>query len=111
MARIFYWTETGRVYGVNPDERLRNGTVLPEGIAWLDVPEAPHRIPWPARDGRPGCEQWSRVVDGALVLRDDLPPVRPDPVETAVAAIGAADSLEGVKAALIAHVRALRGRA
>lgn len=75
MTRVFYHTDTGGIYGVHPDGNVD----VPEGVSFIDVPEAADAVPWPALpDGRPGSEHTSRVVDGALVLSDDLPPSNQD---------------------------------
>lgn len=73
MARIFYFTATGDIYGVHHSPHEDDPKIqLPKGVAWIDVPEPPHQIPWPSPDGkRAGREQWSRVnpVTKALELR------------------------------------------
>lgn len=63
MARIFYFTKDGAVYGVHPEPHEDNHKIrLPEGVTWIDVPEQPHEIAWP-----PGCsEQTSIVKNGNL---------------------------------------------
>jgi len=106
MARIHYWTETGTIYGVHPGPFTKHA--LPDGIAWIDVPETPPLIPWPARDGQPGREQWSRVVAGALVLRADLPPIPPDPDAELAKAIEGATTLAALKAALLGIIGAAK---
>src|SRR3990167_6357351 len=79
MARIFYWALTGIVYGVHPSSHESNPKiVLPDGVVWNDVPETPDRIPWPKRNGTTGREHWSRIVNGAIALRNDLEPLVPD---------------------------------
>lgn len=76
MARIFYFTGTGVIYGVHHSPHEDNLKIrLPKGVAWIDVPGPPDQIPWPSPDGtRPGREQWSRVnpVTKALELRKDI---------------------------------------
>lgn len=108
MGRIFYWQKDGTIYGTypGPHEHLktpdgRPKIELPEGVTWMDVPEASYAIPWPSRDGKPGCKEWSRVVGDGLVLRDDLAPILPDPDEALAKTIQAATTLDELKAALL----------
>jgi len=126
MGRIFYHRKDGTIYGTHPGPhehlKTRDGRPkieLPDGIAWIDVPEAPPLIPWPARDGQPGREQWSRVVAGALVLRDDLPPIPPDPDAELTKAVEGVDTsgildpatkraVDDLKAALLGAGRAAK---
>lgn len=66
MARIFYFTATGDIYGVHhspheDDPRIR----LPKGVAWIDVPEPSHQIPWPSPDGTRSGEGAARRHLGA----------------------------------------------
>lgn len=79
MARLFYFSDTGDIYGVHPGEPDPAEITLPEGVTWIDVPEAPNKIPWPSLpDGRRGSEHTSRVENGSLVVGD----VPPDEVDT-----------------------------
>ena len=81
MARIFYWTDTGNIYGVHPSE-LCDGVVtldgasknivIPEGVTWLNVAETPDRIAWPG-----GGEQYSRVDSATLTLQARTDTQRP----------------------------------
>ena len=71
MARIFYYTATGHIYGVHPGPHEANPKiVLPSGVVWRDVLEAPDKILWPG-----GSEQTCKVdlVTRELVLRPDFP--------------------------------------
>lgn len=78
MARIFYFTDSGNVYGVHPG--AFDGT-LPDNVIFTDVLGPPDEINWPSPDGTlPGCEQWTRVnlVTKELEGRDDaIPPSTP----------------------------------
>jgi hypothetical protein len=67
MARIFYFTKDGSIYGVHPEPHEGNPKIrLPAGVAWIDVPEQPHEIAWPQSDGQAGTEQMSLVINGRL---------------------------------------------
>lgn len=65
MARIFYWSATGNIYGCHSDGNV----AVPAGIDHIDVVEASHQIVWPG-----GSERTARVVNGVLVLRNACPP-------------------------------------
>ena len=77
MARVFYWLATGHIYGVHHGPHENDPTiVLPAGVAWIDRPETPDKVPWPG-----GRERTCKVdlVTRVLVLRPDLPVPLPDP--------------------------------
>ena len=58
MATIFYWTNTGSIYGVHPD----NNIALPDGISFITVAQTPDKISWPVPNGHSvGCEKWTKV--------------------------------------------------
>ena len=59
MARIFYITATGRIYGVHPGAFTGS---LPPGIDFIDVVETPDKIAWPDARG----ENYNKVQSGAL---------------------------------------------
>ena len=79
MARIFYFNDSGDIYGVHPGAFSKT---LPDNVVFIDVPGSPDKIAWPSPDGvRPGSEQWTRVdlVTKELVLwADAVPPPEPD---------------------------------
>lgn len=70
MARIFYWSVTGYVYGVHPDDGPP--VTLPVGVAELQVAGSPSEIVWPPFETYLGREQWTRVVNNTLVARTDI---------------------------------------
>jgi len=63
MARIFYFTATGEIYGVHPGPFPGS---LPPGVDHIDVPQPPNAIPWPGSPSGTG-ERHARVQGGALV--------------------------------------------
>lgn len=64
MARIFYRLD-GTIYGVHPGAHEDNPAImLPTGVAWIDVPEAPHQIVWPSQEGEAGSKV--NVTTGVL---------------------------------------------
>ncbi len=66
MARIFYHTDTGNIYGVHGG--AFSGS-LPPGVDFIDVPEAPHEVNWPVNPSGRSGERFARVVGGVLVAR------------------------------------------
>lgn len=70
MARIFYHTDTGNIYGVHGDD-FTGG--LPAGVAFIDVAGPPDAIAWPTNSAGDSSEGSARVSGGVLVVRD-----RPD---------------------------------
>lgn len=86
MARIFYFSASGDVYGVHPGLHEANPKIrLPAGVIWADVPETPDSIPWPIpADHEKGREEWSRMnsVSKSLELRRNIviPPADPNAV-------------------------------
>ncbi len=72
MARIFYRTETGSIYGVHPG--AFSGS-LPAGVSFIDVVEPPDQITWPLTASGDSGERFARVDAGALVaFEPSLPP-------------------------------------
>lgn len=72
MARIFYYSATGLIYGIHTGPHEDNPKIkIPEGVEWLDVPEPPDQIAWPSPDGglTPGDEHLSRINAGVIELR------------------------------------------
>ena len=67
MARIFYHTPTGNIYGVHPGAFNDS---LPADIAFIDVPEAPDQIPWPVNASGKSGEEFARVQSGVLIAFD-----------------------------------------
>ncbi len=70
MARIFFHTATGNIYGVHGGAF---SDPLPADIDFIDVPEAPPQIQWPVNAAGDSGEQFARVQGGVLVARE-----RPD---------------------------------
>ena len=70
MARIFFHTDTGNIYGVHDGPF---SGALPVDIDFIDVPETPDQILWPVNADGDSGEQFARVQGGLLVARD-----RPD---------------------------------
>ncbi len=70
MARIFYRTATGNIYGVHPGSFA--GT-LPADIDFIDVAEQSDQIVWPINVAGESGEQFAQVQGGILIARD-----RPD---------------------------------
>ena len=57
MARIFYYTGTGDIYGVHPGSHEGQPQIqLPQGVVWIDVPGPPDQIPWPNAAGQQGAK-------------------------------------------------------
>lgn len=79
MARIFYFSDTGNVYGVHSGAHESNPLIrIPKGVEWVDVGGLPGRIPWPdLPNGDAGSERSTRInlTSKALELKDvaDLP--------------------------------------
>ena len=97
---IFYWQSTGEIYGVHPD--LATAPPLPAGVASIEVPESPDKIPWPVPPGKTsGRQQWSGVDLSTKTLR-----VKPglrfprDPNAEIEKAIDGATTLQELKDAL-----------
>ena len=67
MARIFYHTATGDIYGVHSGSFA--GT-LPSGIDFIDVAEAPDQISWPVNSSGKSGEEFARVQGGTLIAFD-----------------------------------------
>ena len=67
MARIFYRTATGDIYGVHAG--AFTGT-LPTGVDFIDVAEAPDQIAWPVNASGKSGEEFARVQGGVLVAFD-----------------------------------------
>ena len=72
MARIFYHTATGIIHGVHPGPFPGS---LPNGVDFIDVPEAPDQILWPDARG----ERYNKVDSGALATMPFTP--EPESVE------------------------------
>lgn len=69
MARIFYFPD-GAIYGVHPGPHEDNPKIkLPDGVAWIDVPETADKIVWPPLANGPGGERTTLVIDGALTVK------------------------------------------
>ncbi len=82
MARIFYRTDTGSIYGVHPG--AFNGA-LPTDLDFIDVPETPDQIAWPDARG----EKFASVQGGVLVA---FGPPAPEPRATGAQMIDEADA-------------------
>ncbi len=67
MARIFYRTATGDIYGVHSGPF---GGELPAGIDFIDVAETPDQIAWPVNASGKSGEEFARVQGGVLVAFD-----------------------------------------
>ena len=102
MARIFYFTDTGTIYGVHLDGNIE----VPNGVAFIDVVEQPDKIKWlPLPDGRSGTEHTSRIVGGSLMVNPSaIPP--PDLNISLDAAIDGAATWTALKAVLRGSVMA-----
>lgn len=111
MARIHYVEATGNVEGVHDGDDCSIHAAVPAGRVFLDVAGPPDKIAWPRVGGRSGREQWTRVVAGALMARDDVvvpPPTKAEIAATAIDTVLAditvsqsvKDALAAVKAAL-----------
>lgn len=106
MARIFYWRDTGRIYGVRNDGPFPvkpDGTpkiVLPDGVDELTTPDVESSaLAWPVQaNGSQGRETTTKVLAGKLVARDD---VKVTPDEDLSIRIKAAATLEELKDALV----------
>ena len=59
MARIFYYTTTGDIYGVHPGDF--DGS-LPDDVDFIDVAGPPDRIVWPDTRGEHYCRVQGRVL-------------------------------------------------
>lgn len=61
MATIYYFGDTGAIYGVHPSGQPVTGGV-PAGVLSIEVPEPPDQIPWPSPgNGLVGREAWCQV--------------------------------------------------
>lgn len=68
MARIFYHTATGDIYGVHSGAFTGS---LPADVDFIDVAESPDLIAWPDSRG----ERYCKVQGGVLVIGP--PPLLP----------------------------------
>lgn len=70
MARIFYFRDTGKIYGVHHSPHENNPKIqLPQNVIWIDVPETADKIRWPEIEpGEPGTEHSSRVNPATKAL-------------------------------------------
>lgn len=78
MARIFYFTATGEIYGVHAGAFA--GT-LPAGIDFIDVAETPDQIVWPVNVFDRSGEHYALVLGGVLVPRDRALPLESNEVQ------------------------------
>ncbi len=104
MARIFYYTATGNIYGVHPGAF---SDTLPAGVGFIDVAEEPNLIVWPLTAAGNSGERFARVDAGALVAFEPFPP--PEPRATGAQMIYEADArgqLDTLLAALTEPERA-----
>ncbi len=88
MARIFYHTDTGNIFGVH--DGAFSGT-LPGGIDFIDVAESPDQIVWPVNAAGDSGERFARVSGGVLVARE-----RPDFDAEDEAQVNASFNLAGI---------------
>lgn len=76
MARIFYKTDTGEIWGVHPDGNI----AVPNTVSFIDVVGKPNEIQWPEIQGKTGAERTSKVdlVSKVLIVREEgiVPPTR-----------------------------------
>ncbi len=88
MARIFFHTATGNIYGVHGG--AFSGT-LPDGVNFIDVAEAPSDILWPPNVAGDSGERFAQVQNGVVVARE-----RPDLDAEDQAQVDAAFNIAGI---------------
>ena len=77
MATIFYFENSGKIYGVHPD--LATAPPLPQGVVHIEVPGTSDKIPWPEPEpGVTGKEQSSRVNPVTKLVELSVPPLSPE---------------------------------
>lgn len=107
MAIIFYWKNSGLVYGVHPD--LATAPKLPDGVEHIEVAETPDKIAWPVPLGQAvGKEAWT-VVDTTttpptLKINSALS-IAADPDLEFADVVEKAETLEALKKALVQKYR------
>ncbi len=87
MARIYYFSSGGKVYGVHPGPFGDN--VVPAGVDFIDVPEAPDQIAWPVTVlGRSG-EKFTKVISNTLTAFE---PAELNPIASGAQMVDEAES-------------------
>ena len=108
MARIFFHTDTGNIYGVHGGAF---SDPLPGGVDFIDVAEAPDQVAWPINSSGKSGEEFARVQGGALVALDpDFSDVDQATVDQLLLESGVMRALAKALFQTINDVRVLKGQ-